>query len=61
MANPRHRHSRTRGRKRQAHDALKTKPMTECPHCHEMKLPHRVCPACGYYRGRQIIEGQESI
>ena len=22
-----------------------------CPHCHEPKLPHHVCPNCGWYRG----------
>ena len=27
----------------------------ECPHCHEMKLPHRVCPNCGYYQGRLAV------
>lgn len=27
-----------------------------CPQCHQPKLPHRVCPACGYYNGKEIIE-----
>ena len=27
---------------------------SECPQCHEPKPPHRVCPNCGYYRGRQV-------
>jgi large subunit ribosomal protein L32 len=26
-----------------------------CPQCREIKLPHRVCPHCGYYRGREIV------
>jgi large subunit ribosomal protein L32 len=29
--------------------------LEECSHCHEMKLPHHVCPNCGYYQGRQAI------
>jgi len=26
-----------------------------CPNCGERHLPHRVCPACGFYRGRQVV------
>lgn len=29
--------------------------VTECPQCHETKLPHRLCLACGYYNGRQVL------
>jgi large subunit ribosomal protein L32 len=29
---------------------------SECPQCHQAKLPHRVCGNCGYYAGRQAIE-----
>lgn len=29
-----------------------TKP---CPQCGAPQRPHRVCPSCGYYRGRQVI------
>ncbi len=28
---------------------------SECPQCHELKQPHHVCPACGYYKGEQIV------
>jgi large subunit ribosomal protein L32 len=27
-----------------------------CPQCNEPKLPHRVCPTCGHYNGREIVE-----
>lgn len=27
----------------------------ECPQCHEPKLPHIVCPECGYYKGREVV------
>ncbi|OQA28075.1 MAG: 50S ribosomal protein L32 [Verrucomicrobia bacterium ADurb.Bin345] len=26
-----------------------------CPKCGEPHLPHRVCPSCGTYRGRQVL------
>jgi large subunit ribosomal protein L32 len=31
-------------------------PLTECPNCHEKKLPHQLCRACGYYKGREVID-----
>ena len=56
MPNPKRRHSKTRTAKRRTHDALSKVGLSECPHCHEQKLPHRVCPACGWYNGRQAVE-----
>ncbi|HEV2984882.1 MAG TPA: 50S ribosomal protein L32 [Vicinamibacterales bacterium] len=53
MPNPKRRHSKTRTAKRRTHDTLKPVGLSECPHCHEPKPPHRVCANCGYYRGRQ--------
>jgi large subunit ribosomal protein L32 len=26
-----------------------------CPQCGANQEPHRVCPSCGYYRGRQVL------
>jgi large subunit ribosomal protein L32 len=34
--------------------------MSTCPSCGEIKLPHRACPSCGTYRGRQVIEAKEA-
>jgi large subunit ribosomal protein L32 len=59
MPNPKRRHSKARRDKRRAHDALPT--MSTCPNCGEVKLPHRACPSCGQYRGRQVIEGKEAL
>ena len=59
MPNPKRRHSKRRTSMRRAHDGL-TKPcIAECPNCHEPKLPHRVCPKCGRYKGREVIEVAE--
>jgi len=60
MPNPKRRHSKTRTAKRRTHDALKPASLATCPQCHEPKLPHRVCPHCGYYRGRQVHAVEES-
>lgn len=56
MPNPKRRHSRSRTGKRRAHDHLVPRSDSICPHCSESTVPHRVCPKCGYYRGRQVIE-----
>lgn len=59
MPLPKRRHSNTRTRKRRSHDALTIPNLAECPNCHERKLPHRACPACGYYRGREVVKREE--
>src|SRR5580704_16862357 len=59
MPNPKRRHSARRAQNRRAHDSLKTPGMSECPNCHEPKLPHRVCPHCGQYKGRQEVVRRE--
>lgn len=59
MANPKRRHSKARRNKRRAHDALPKVGLSVCPNCHEKKLPHRVCPHCGQYKGREIVQPPE--
>jgi len=62
MATPKRRvsHSRTHNRKSQWLGALSEPSLVVCRHCGEMIQTYRVCPACGYYRGRQIIKVAES-
>ncbi len=54
MPLPKRRHSKARGRKRRTHWTLEAPNVIECPHCHEQKLPHQVCPSCGFYKGMEI-------
>lgn len=60
MPLPKRRHSNARTRKRRSHHALDMPALAECPNCHERKPPHRVCPACGHYRGREVIKREEA-
>jgi len=60
MPNPKRRHSKTRTAKRRTHDALPQVGRGLCPQCQEAKLPHVVCPHCGYYKGRQVKAVEES-
>ena len=62
MPNPKRRHSNTRTRKRRTHDVMKivaTKIDPKCPlgvgNC-EPHASHRVCPKCGYYKGRPVLQ-----
>ncbi len=59
MAVPKRRTSKSKRNKRRSHDAIGTPARSTCPHCREPKAPHRVCPNCGTYRGREIIRTEE--
>ncbi len=52
---PKRRHSKSRRDKRRTHWKLESPNLSRCPQCGAPKLPHRVCPECGYYEGREII------
>jgi len=59
LAVPKKKTSKSRRDKRRTHQKLTLPGMVECPRCHEPKLAHRVCPNCGYYKGRQVIAAEE--
>lgn len=56
MAVPKGRTSKQRRNKRRASSyTLRKATFVECPQCHEMKRPHRVCMSCGYYNGEKVL------
>lgn len=59
MGLPKRRHSKTRRNKRRTHDALSTPSLTKCSNCGGRILHHRVCPACGYYKGTAVVIKEE--
>jgi len=26
-----------------------------CSNCKELRMPHKVCPFCGYYKGKPVL------
>ncbi len=56
---PKRRISKSRRNRRRAHHALAKIHLVTCPECGEMRRPHRMCPNCGTYKGRQILPGYE--
>ncbi|HHI02005.1 MAG TPA: 50S ribosomal protein L32 [candidate division Zixibacteria bacterium] len=59
MALPKRRHSRARGRKRRTNWKLSAPNIVECSQCHQPKLPHHICPYCGYYKGELVATPKE--
>ncbi|MDD5924324.1 MAG: 50S ribosomal protein L32 [Clostridia bacterium] len=57
MAVPKRKHSHARKNKRRSNVwKLDTPALMTCPKCGELKSPHRVCKACGFYNGREVIK-----
>ena len=59
MAVPKKKISKSKRNMRRAHDSLRISLLDECGNCGELKRPHHICPACGYYNGREITEARE--
>ena len=55
MAVPKKKTSKSRRNMRRAHHALEPATYVECSNCGEMKRPHHLCAACGYYDGREVV------
>ncbi len=55
---PKKRTSKARRDSRRGHDALSAPTLTACAQCKELKPTHVVCPHCGSYAGRQVLEIQ---
>ncbi len=56
MAVPARRVSKARRDKRRSNVwKINAPELVKCPQCGEYKRPHRVCAACGYYNGKQVI------
>ena len=52
--------SKTSGRMRRTHYKISENATTKCPKCGEIVRPHRVCKACGTYKGKEVITKKEA-
>jgi len=55
MAVPKKKQSHTRTATRRAQHRISAPTVNECPRCHSPRRPHRVCPICGTYAGREVL------
>ena len=60
MAVPKRRTSRSKKGSRRAHHFRTPVQVQYCPRCNEPVLPHRVCPNCGSYQGREVVNMDEA-
>jgi large subunit ribosomal protein L32 len=57
MAVPKKKVSKARRDKRRSSVwKLDAPALSRCTQCGEWKMPHRVCSACGYYKGREVVK-----
>jgi large subunit ribosomal protein L32 len=55
MGVPKKRRSSSEKAKHRGYLKLARVTISECSHCHQPKLPHRVCDNCGYYDGKEVM------
>ena len=61
MAVPKRKHSKARRDKRRSVVSRLSAPaFSVCDNCNALKVPHRVCGTCGYYKGREVIAIKEA-
>ena len=56
MAVPKQKQSHSRTNKRRATHKIEAPTFNACPQCHSPRRPHRICPVCGFYGRRQVME-----
>jgi len=56
MAHPKRKTSKTRRDKRRTHYKATAPTLSTCQNCNATVQYHRVCPECGYYRGKLAVE-----
>ncbi len=59
MAVPKRKQSKSRTNKRFANYKATAPELVECPHCHALKVAHRVCANCGFYDGKEVVVQKE--
>ena len=59
MAVPKRRTSKQRKGKRRSHMGIKPKTLQACQQCNTPKPSHVICPNCGHYMGRTLVDDDE--
>jgi len=56
VPNPKRKHTpHRRDCRRSANSRLEIPNSSRCPNCSAAKLPHKVCPECGFYNSKLVV------
>ncbi len=61
MSVPKHKKTHSKTMMGRSHDALKIAKPATCPKCQSPIKSHKVCPNCGYYKGKQVIKSKSDV
>ncbi len=61
MAHPKRKISKQRRNKRRTHYKATEVTLAKCSNCDAIIRYHRVCPECGFYRGKLAVEKDVAI
>lgn len=56
MAVPKKRTTSSKRNMRRSHHGKAKLQLSSCPKCSQPVMSHRVCPNCGTYKGREVID-----
>ncbi|WP_373045248.1 50S ribosomal protein L32 [Vulgatibacter sp.] len=59
MGVPKKRTSKQKRDQRRAHWKVSAPNVVSCPNCASPTMSHRVCPTCGTYKGKQVVQVAE--
>ncbi len=60
MAVPRNRTSNARKNSRRSHMAKAKKQTQSCKNCQTAVLSHRICPSCGFYDMKSVVQKDQN-
>jgi large subunit ribosomal protein L32 len=61
MGVPTQGHTKSKRNQRRMHIFLRKPVLISCPKCGKSIPSHTVCPNCGYYKGREVINVLEKL
>ncbi|MGV3525713.1 MAG: 50S ribosomal protein L32 [Candidatus Sericytochromatia bacterium] len=56
MPQPKKKTSKSKRNSRRQHWRAVLPTLGPCEQCNEKKPSHMVCPSCGYYKGREVLQ-----
>ena len=56
MTAPKSRGTKSKRDKKRLHIVLKSPNLVKCQKCGKLIRSHTVCPFCGYYKGRKVLD-----